>query len=237
MKFPRRRILPLLLLTFVVWKLWPSKPLEAVRTVGGSSMGTTWSLRSEQPEQYRETVAGVFTKWEQHLTHWNPGGDVAKMNAGAPPTPALAEILGLARKLEQETGGYFSPTPDGETYDLSAIGKGYAIDRAAAALEKAGLRKFVLELGGEVYAAGRWQVALPGRVVTLENEAVATSGNVHQDHIVDPHTGKNVARRPATCVSVITPDCATADAWATALFAGGAAPPGQRVFWQGDRGG
>ena len=52
----------------------------------------------------------------------------------------------------------------------------------------------------------------------LRSRALATSGNYHQPgHIIDPRTRQPV-KRPPSSVSVIAPDCATADAWATALF-------------------
>jgi thiamine biosynthesis lipoprotein len=62
-----------------------------------------------------------------------------------------------------------------------------------------------------------------GQVVVLENAAITTSGDARQfveiegrrfSHIVDPRTGLGVAGPAA--VTVIAPDCTTADAVATA---------------------
>ncbi len=85
--------------------------------------------------------------------------------------------------------------------DLSGIAKGYAVDRLALRLRKAGWRDFLIEVGGEVYASGRapsgrpWRVgierpaygspAAPARpasrpvqrVIPLEDAALATSGD------------------------------------------------------------
>jgi thiamine biosynthesis lipoprotein len=61
-------------------------------------------------------------------------------------------------------------------------------------------------------------------VVAVEDLAVATSGTYERgEHIVDPHTG----RPPAglLSVTVVGPDLATADAYATAAFAMGADGP------------
>jgi thiamine biosynthesis lipoprotein len=108
------------------------------------------------------------------------------------------------------------------------------------------VRDYVFGLGGEVIAGdGDWPVEIErpnsctreiSRTLTLRNRALATSGNYHQPgHIIDPHTGKPV-KRPASWVSVIANDCATADAWATTLFVLGpefrGIPAGIEVTWQ-----
>lgn len=41
------------------------------------------------------------------------------------------------------------------TLNLSAIAKGYGVDRVAEKLEELGIRDYVVEIGGEVRAAGR----------------------------------------------------------------------------------
>jgi len=121
------------------------------------------------------------------------------------------------------------------TVDPCGIAKGYALDRIVAALEALGHPRFLVELGGEVYAAGdRWQIGierpLPGplaiqRILGLRGLAVATSGDQYNgyefagrrlSHIIDPATGQPVANKVAS-VSVISPSAMLADAFATAL--------------------
>jgi thiamine biosynthesis lipoprotein len=61
-------------------------------------------------------------------------------------------------------------------------------------------------------------------VVEADDLAVATSGAyIRGDHVVDPHTG--APPRGVLSVTVVGPDLATADAYATAAFAMGAAGP------------
>lgn len=121
--------------------------------------------------------------------------------------------------------GFGPPRPG---IDLSGIGKGFSVDRVGERLRQLGVRDIVFGLGGEVIAGdGGWPVEIErptsrareiSRTLTLQNRALTTSGNYHQPgHIIDPHTGKPV-KRPASWVSVIANDCATADAWATTLF-------------------
>ncbi len=127
------------------------------------------------------------------------------------------------------------------TLDLCGIAKGHALDRAAEALAALGIANVLVEIGGEIHAAGRhpagraWQVAVEApargpisvqRIVSLENDRIATSGvspNGYRQgarnttHIVDPRTGRPVDGNLAA-VSVVSPSGARADALATALM-------------------
>jgi thiamine biosynthesis lipoprotein len=61
-------------------------------------------------------------------------------------------------------------------------------------------------------------------VVTAGDLAIATSGAYARgDHVLDPHTGR--PPRGVLSVTVVGPDLATADAYATAAFAMGTAGP------------
>ncbi len=133
-------------------------------------------------------------------------------------------------------------TVSGVALDLSAIAKGYAVDRVAALLEEEGHAEHLVEIGGEIRVAGAWtvgveapaplsarQVARSYRVADL---AVATSGGYRDfreastapgraasrpTHILDPRVGRPV-ERPEGSVTVLADTCLEADAWATALF-------------------
>ncbi len=126
--------------------------------------------------------------------------------------------------------------------DLSSIAKGYGSDRVGDALAGEGYQRYMVELGGEIRAAGLnlsgapWRVAIERpvederaiqRVVPLENLSMATSGDYRNfydadgeriSHTIDPRTGRPVRGRVAS-VSVVDPSCMTADGWATALTA------------------
>ncbi len=143
-------------------------------------------------------------------------------------------------------GDTVSKARDGLTLDLCGIAKGYALDRMADIVEGAGHGDFLIDLGGELAASGThpsgrsWHVAVedprPGiagavEVLDLGGMAVATSGSransyeVGQrrySHIIDPSTGEPADSNLAS-VSVIASNAMTADGWATALFAAGAA--------------
>jgi thiamine biosynthesis lipoprotein len=111
--------------------------------------------------------------------------------------------------------------------DLGSFAKGYAEDRGAGILRKHGIKAFLMNAGGQVYAAGRkpdgsqWAVGIinprkPGDLVSimkLEDQGMSTSGDYEQStfvggrryhHIVDPKTGWPVTNGTIS-VTVITP--------------------------------
>jgi thiamine biosynthesis lipoprotein len=124
--------------------------------------------------------------------------------------------------------------------DLSAIAKGYGVDRVAMILDRQGVHDYLVEIGGELRgkgttAAGKsWRVGIErpvegrhdiGEIVVLENRAIATSGTTqnffdqdgrHYSHIIDPKTARPVGN-PPIAVSVVADTTMEADAWATAL--------------------
>lgn len=124
--------------------------------------------------------------------------------------------------------------------DLSAVAKGYTVDRIASALQALGQHNFLVEVGGELKARGLrpdgrpWRVGiekpLPGaraveRVVALHDMAMATSGDYRnfyevdgqrRSHLIDPRTGRPI-EHDLVSVTVLHPEAARADAWATAL--------------------
>ena len=128
----------------------------------------------------------------------------------------------------------------GVQLNFSAVAKGYGVDVVAEYLRKKGVNNMMVEIGGEVVARGVnargevWRIGIdnpeqPGRMtvaITLDDQALATSGNYlnfyERDgqkyaHTIDPKTGYPV-QHSVLSASVITRDCMTADAYATAFM-------------------
>ncbi len=125
--------------------------------------------------------------------------------------------------------------------DLSAIAKGYAVDRVSEALSQLGQNSHMVEVGGEVRVRGlnaegkRWRIGIeaPGhaggvahRILPLSDIALATSGDYRNfreidgrrySHTIDPRTGRPVEHRTAS-VTVLAKTAMRADAYATAIL-------------------
>ncbi|MHB8643044.1 MAG: FAD:protein FMN transferase [Gaiellaceae bacterium] len=147
-------------------------------------------------------------------------------------------VLERCEDLRVETDGYFDANADG-SLDPSGLVKGWSIERAAGILEHAGLRNFALNAGGDIAVRGgalpeddMWRVGIQhplqrdkiAATVAISDGAIATSGEYERgQHVLDPHT-----RRPpegVLSVTIVGPDLATADAYATAAFARGERAP------------
>lgn len=129
---------------------------------------------------------------------------------------------------------------EGVEFNLGAIGKGYAVDRAGEVLLHHGVENWLVHGGrSSVLARGThancdgWPIGVrnpllpdkPYATLLLQGEALATSGTAVQwfrhegkryGHILDPRTGWPVDS--LLSVSVIAPDSAMADALSTAFF-------------------
>jgi thiamine biosynthesis lipoprotein len=148
----------------------------------------------------------------------------------------VREVLDLGERARQESDGAFDvrrPGPDGHpVLDPSGVVKGWAVDRAARALETLPDTDFCLSAGGDMVCrtkrtgAPAWSIGIedpddPQRlvaVVPVHNGAVATSGLSHRGaHIVDARTG--LTPTGVASVTVVKPDLVWADIDATAAFA------------------
>ena len=168
--------------------------------------------------------------------------DISRLDRGeltlAECRPEVDEVLTRCLALERATDGFFSVRAAGRL-DPSGLVKGWAVDGAARAARRRGRRALLRQrrrrrrrarpagagpAAGASASATRSSPTRLAAVLAVEDLAVATSGEYERGaHIVDPHTGA-----PPTgllSVTVIGPDLATADAYATAAFAMGADGP------------
>lgn len=140
--------------------------------------------------------------------------------------------------------GYINKQNPQIMLDCSAIAKGYGVDKIARMFERAGVKNYMIEIGGEVAVRGYndlqklWKIGIEKpidnkkatgnlqAVLPITNCALATSGNYrnfyYKDgkkfaHTIDPKTGYPV-QHSLLSASVIAPTCAEADAYATAFM-------------------
>ncbi len=176
------------------------------------------------------TVAPLSTLWrtarKQHLF---PNGDSIHT--------ALQRIGFSKLSLNLRRHTIFIPGK-GMRLDLGGIAKGYTAQLVAQFLQKNGIKKYLVDAGGDMVMGeaanetGGWLVGINIPETTdellqdkllLKNKAVATSGDVYQyienngqkySHIIDPRTGYGITTRRN--VTVIADTGATADWLATA---------------------
>jgi thiamine biosynthesis lipoprotein len=128
--------------------------------------------------------------------------------------------------------------------DFGGIGQGYGADVITGFLRSKGIHNMLVELGGEGMAVGinltsgrPWKLGIldpastPGQqffkaYVELTDRSFTTSGNYFNyrevngqrfSHTIDPVSGRPV-QKAILSASVFASDCATADAWGTAMM-------------------
>ena len=124
------------------------------------------------------------------------------------------------------------------TCDLSAIAKGFGVDKVSEFLNSKGIYNHLVEIGGELRASGKkinnnWIVGISSpsqsgtiqEKISLNNLSMATSGDywnyfeengVRYSHTIDPQTGKPITHNLAS-VTVVANNCMLSDALATAI--------------------
>lgn len=224
-------------------------PLTRSRFLMGTLLEAT--LEDASDASALDAAFGEVARLEALLSTYVKESEVSLLNAaaGSPAQPVSKDlwlVLEASSRAWAASGGLFDPTyssspsargfgrlsldsgrrkaflPLGARLDFGGIGKGYALDAAAAVLRARGVRRALLNFGGQVYALGRWTVETPAGTLALEDESAATSGDSERPgHIVDAVTG-SPRPGPATA-TVILASAAEADAWSKPLYLGGTA--------------
>jgi thiamine biosynthesis lipoprotein len=223
------------------WK--EGSPLSAVNRAAGVAPveipEELFELLDRSVELGRETGGAFDVSWAALWGLWD-------FRAPLPNVPAPAEIEARRRLidyrrlvLDRAAGTAFLPEA-GMKLGLGAIGKGYALERAAELLAARGFEDVMLVGGGQVVTRGRrggrpWRVGLRDprgaadevfARVELEDASLSTSADNESyfvvdgrryHHILDPRSGWPAASglRSAT---VLHRDATLADALSTALL-------------------
>jgi thiamine biosynthesis lipoprotein len=160
-----------------------------------------------------ESLHGLW-KFDQDLDPHPPSdADIAK----------LLPLVGYKKIKLDPTGPTLMIQTPGTKMSLGGIAKGYGVDRAVAILDKAGLRSFYVQAGGDLFARGQkpdgkaWSAGVRDprgpdgsyfALLPLADHAFSTAGDYERSyvvdgkryhHIIDPRTGK-----PATASRSVT---------------------------------
>ena len=213
-------------------------------------MGTMASILVASPDDERlgdpAVAAALLTArrdleiLDRRFSHYALDSEISTWLSGGAVSPdALADfdhVLRACGRLNDESEGAFTiKNPTTGRVDTAGYVKGFAMRRAAQSLIRADVANFMICVGGDTYCAGRPERARPWRVavadplrghgvaalVEASDLAVATSGTAERgDHIWN---GRGPARSGLLSFTVVGPDIAEADAYATIGFAMGEA--------------
>ncbi len=160
-----------------------------------------------------------------------------------PTEEEIKKVLPLVnyKNIKIETGSTgFQPVVkfkrDNMQIDLSGIAKGYAADKAVEVLKKEGIKKGLVNAGGDIRVFGDrvFNIGIKDprktgviKTIKLKNQAVASSGDyekyfikdgVRYHHILDPRTGYPIPTSRSMSVTIIVKTAMEADGLATGIF-------------------
>jgi len=191
----------------------------------------TQKLWAATDRRYDITVAPLTSLWG-----YGPAGS----NLPVPSAEKLNETLtfvGSDKLTLDAAGSSLRKSHPRVQLDLGSVLQGYAADRVAQVLRQAGQKDFLIEVGGELLAAGSWQVGIEDPFNTraiiakpvLTDMALSPSGLYRAkraaagksiSHILSPKTGQPVEPTIELCC-VYHASCFQSDGWSTALMAVG----------------
>jgi len=186
-----------------------------------------------------DSVFDYFEQIDRRFSTYRTDSEISAINRGDVPVKdwsgEMMEVLALAERTRNETGGYFDIRKADGSLDPSGIVKGWAIRNAADIVRKAGTGDFFIEAGGDIQSFGRnasggdWSVGIRNpfktdeiiKVVYPRGRGVATSGTYARgQHIYNPHEPSD-AMSDIVSLTVVGSDVLEADRFATAAFAMG----------------
>ena len=184
-----------------------------------------------------ESVRAELHRVDEVFSTFRPESVVSRLRAGGTHVVAddVADVIDRCLEARMATGGAFDPWQVSGGFDPSGLVKGWAADRCARILLQHGLRSFTVDAAGDLVCRGSagdghigWPIGIAHpddpqavvAVVEVRDGAIATSGTSQRgEHVIDPRTGSPA--RSARQATVVGPDGALADAYATALVVSG----------------
>jgi thiamine biosynthesis lipoprotein len=179
----------------------------------------------------------VLHRADEVFSTWQPHSPVSRLRRGeislAQAPPEVAEVAELCATARELSGGWFDPWAMPGGFDPTGYVKGWATQNALAEFSGPAVCGVIVNAAGDIASSGGMGPGQPFRIGIADpaaprrlaeivelTGAVATSGTYERgSHLVDPHSGRPVAR--AASASVTGPDLGLADALATALAVAG----------------
>ena len=196
----------------------------------------------ELAERFYTLSGGAYDITVKPLTDaWGFG---RKETTTAPNIDSILQFVGYDRIAIEDN--HLIKQDSRTQIDLNSIAKGYTVDVVGEELEALGIVDYIVNIGGEVRCRGRnaegklWAIGIETpydgnmamdsieKIITVDNGALATSGNYRRfyindlgekiTHTIDPRTGYSVSSTLLSA-TVVAPSCAEADAAATMFMA------------------
>ncbi len=199
---------------------------------------TSKRIHKETDGAFDPTIGVLVNAWD-----FGPEGKITSLDSLK--IDSLLVLAGLDKVFLK--GDHIIKTYPNTFIDFNALAKGYAVDIFSDFLEEKGYKNYLVEIGGEIRGKGSniikekpWRIGVEdpnfddsqsySKVISLQNEAMATSGSYRKykldddgnryAHIIDTKTGYP-HKSNLLSVSVLTNTCMEADAYATAFMSMG----------------
>jgi FAD:protein FMN transferase len=200
-----------------------------VYTADGSA-GPELAAGIEAASEELEHADAVFSTWK-------PDSPVSRLRRGdltAAQAPAeVRDVLQACAAARDASRGWFDPWAMPGGLDPTGLVKGWAAQRALAALRRPAVSGAIVNAAGDIASFGGLGPGIPFRIGIADpfaprrlaaivhlTAAIATSGCYERgNHLIDPHTGQPAAR--VASASVTGSDLGLADALATAIAVAG----------------
>ncbi len=189
--------------------------------------------------QQLSAAVAILHRADEIFSTWEPDSPVSRLRRGeltvAEAPAEVAEVTAACAAARELSGGWFDPWAMPGGFDPTGYVKGWAAQRALAALSAGWMAGAIVNAAGDIASRGRQPAGRPFRIGVADpaaphqlaeivelTGAIATSGGYERgSHLLDPRSGRPAAR--AASATVTGPDLGLADALATALAVAGEA--------------
>ena len=207
-------------------------------------MGTTASVHVHDRADPHTIDAAIADMWaeldrlEAIFSTFRSTSEISRINREEmhllDASPEVIEVVDACTWLEQASGGAFRARRPGDSIlDPAGFVKGWSAELAVKSLDRAGLQRWYMSIGGDIQTRGtahdgsRWRVAITDpnsedprairALVEVSGDAVATSGTAARGrHLWDGRTGEPAYALAS--MTVVGPHLTWADAFATTAF-------------------
>lgn len=200
----------------------------------------TAAQRAQIPGQIQR-ACDILHRADEVFSTWRQDSAISRLRRGeigVQDAPAdVAEVIAACAAAREASCGWFDPWAMPGGFDPTGYVKGWAAQRAVAALAALapadGCSGAMVNAAGDIASTGRLPTGEPFRIGIADPASprrlaeiveltgtIATSGSYERGpHLIDPHSGMPAAR--VASASVTGPDLGMADALATGLAVAG----------------